>query len=133
LKQILSESRVPGVATIAGSPHLARLGYTAFYFVALKPWDERETRTHAGARRQLNGRLATQSGCVRICVHAAAIRGSATPAVFVLVQDRAEVVEFSTRSPNVHRGCPEAAEWPSRDNFFRVDPQCTRTSIATSP
>jgi multidrug efflux pump len=65
IEQILSENRdVAGTATIAGFSLISRVGAdnTAFYFVALKPWDERRhAAQHARSLvTQLNGRLATQ-------------------------------------------------------------------------
>ncbi|HKC58134.1 MAG TPA: efflux RND transporter permease subunit, partial [Vicinamibacterales bacterium] len=65
IEQILSESQsVAGVATIAGFSLISRVSAdnTAFYFVALKPWDERrDAAQQAGALvAQLNSRLVTQ-------------------------------------------------------------------------
>src|SRR5258705_4296763 len=65
IEQILSESQsVAGVATIAGFSLISRVSAdnTAFYFVALKPWEERrDAAQQAGALvAQLNSRLVTQ-------------------------------------------------------------------------
>src|SRR5882724_7958802 len=65
IEQILSESHdVAGTATIAGFSliSLVSADNTAFFFVALKPWDERrDAAQHARSLvTQLNGRLVTQ-------------------------------------------------------------------------
>jgi hydrophobic/amphiphilic exporter-1 (mainly G- bacteria), HAE1 family len=65
IEQILSENHnVAGTATIAGFSLISRVSAdnTAFYFVALKPWDERRDAAQQASSlvAQLNSRLLTQ-------------------------------------------------------------------------